>query len=309
MAESYTTSCKTKSTLSTNYTILQTLQKLKEEIQEAKPSLATQQFQTDITFVEQEYNGIPDVVTAYEAVYPGFKQSGTQYNTAECQWNEIKKWDDNSKLQNGIKQVIQTLREERYRDGTEEGLDNTHPKRILEEKKLAFRSIKSCYAQRQEEEEDIVEKYNKIKAFKETAQGWFVNLQSFHEQAKNHNDKKQYRALHAVYLEAYQVWQRIQGLPSETPAMFKKKLTDALWKVLKAKDERFRWHQYWLCKEEEVIHAQENYDAFAANRLKDFIREAEDVEAAYGETENGETGNGAGEGPVTYGPSTPAERY
>ena len=215
----------------------------------------------------------------YEAAYPGYKQSGSQYNTAEIQWNEIKKWDNNSTLSDKVKQDIKKLREESYRDETKESLNDTHPKKILENSKQAFRSIKSCYDQRQEEEEEIFDQYEEEKAFKKTADGWFADLKDLHEQAKSYDDKKKYRSLHAVYLEAEQVWQKINGLTSETPAALKKKLTDKLGKVLQAKDERFRWHQDWLDKQQDVTNAQTNYETFKTNRLKDFIREAEDVEA------------------------------
>ena len=85
-----------------------------------------------------------------------------------------------------------------------------------------------------------------------------------------------------MYLEAEQVWQKINGLTSATPAALKKKLTDTLWKVLQAKDERFRWQQDRLDKQQDVTNAQTNYDTFKTNRRKDFIREAEDVEAEDG---------------------------
>src|SRR5207249_3247246 len=251
MAESYAKLCEQKSTLSPEETIRQILKKLKEELQKLSlfsPSDATKKFQTDITFVEQEYNGLPDIVAEYEAAYPGYKKSGPQYNSAECQWNEIQKWDNNSPLSKKSRQAIKKLREVSYRDGTEEPLNDTHPKKILEYSQQVFRSIKSCYDQRQEEEGERLAEYNEEKAFKKTVESWFTDLKDLHGQTKNYNDKKKYGSLHAVYLEAEQVWKKIHDLTAETPAAltpaaFKKKLTDKLWRVLQAKDERFRWHK------------------------------------------------------------------
>jgi hypothetical protein len=318
--------CKQKSKLSSDETIRQILKKLKEELQCLLPSDATKKFLTDITFVEQEYNGLPDVVAEYEAAYPGYKQSGPQYNTAECQWNEIIKWDQSSPLSCKIKRAIKELREESYRDGTEEPpcLNENHPKEILEKSQQAFRSIKSCYDQRQEEEGEILAEYNEKKTFKKTVDGWFTDLKDLHGQTKNYNDKKKYGSLHAVYLEAEQVWRKINGLTSKTPAEvkpptesklktpaeLKKELTEKLWKVLQAKDERFRWHQDWLDMQLAVTNAQTNYDTYKVNRRKDFIREAEDVEAEDGATTSGGTDYGTGQGPATYSTTTPVEpRY
>ena len=50
-------------------------------------------------------------------------------------------------------------------------------------------------------------------------------------------------------------------------------------------------------------HAQTNYDTFKANRRKDFIREAEDVEAEDGATTNGGYDYGTGQGPAPYASS------
>jgi hypothetical protein len=300
MAEPKAKQCEQKSTLSPNNTIRQILKTLKEELQRISPSEATKTFQEDITLVEDEYNGLPDIVAEYEAAYPGFKKSGLQYNAAEIQWNEIKKWANNSTLSDKMKQDIKKLREESYRDETKEPLNDTHPKKILENSKQAFRSIKSCYDQYQEEEEEIFTQYKEEKAFKMTADSWFADLKDLHERAKSSDDKKKYRSVYAVYLEAEQVWQKIIGLTSETPAALKKELTDKLGKVLQAKDERFRWQQDWLAKDKDVTNAQTNYDTFKTNRLKDFLREAEDVEAENGETQNGKTEYGTGKGPATY---------
>jgi hypothetical protein len=318
--------CEQKSELSPDETIRQILKKLKEELQCLLPSDATKKFLTDITFVEQEYNGLPDVVAEYEAVYSGYKQSGPQYNTAECQWIEIRKWDQSSPPLGNVKEAIKTLREESYRDETEfteeEPPNDNHPKKILDESKRAFRSIKSCYDQRQEEEGDILAEYNEKKTFKKTVDGWFTDLKDLHGQTKSYNDKKKYRSLHAVYLEAEQVWRKINGLTSKTPAELKtpaesklktpaelkKELTEKLWKVLQAKDERFRWHQDWLDMQLAVTNAQTNYDTFKTNRRKDFIREAEDVEAEDGAPTNGGPGYGTGQGPATYSTTTPVEQ-
>jgi len=313
MAESYATSCEQKSKLSPEETIRQILKKLKEELEalsRLSPSDATKKFQTDITFVEQEYNGLPDIVAEYEAAYPGYKQSGPQYNTAECQWNEIQKWDHNSPLSPKSREAIRTLRVDSYRSETEvpPRLNEDHPKKVLKNSQKAFRSIKSCYDQRQEEEGERLVKYNEEKAFKKTVESWFADLKDLHGQTKNYNDKKKYGSLHAVYLEAEQVWKKIHDLTAETPAAltpaaFKKKLTDKLWRVLQAKDERFRWHQDWLAKQLAVTLAQTNYDTFKANRRKDFIREAEDVEAEDGATTNGGYDYGTGQGPAPYASS------
>jgi hypothetical protein len=300
MAESQTKQCEQKSTLSSGNTIRHMLKTLKEELQRTAPSEATNDFLTDITKVEQEYNELPDIVAEYAAVYPGFKQSGTQYNTAKSQWNEIKKWETNSTLLDNVKQDIKKLREESYRDETKEPLNDTHPKKILENSKQVFRSIKSCYEQCQDEEKDMFDQYNEEKAFKQTADGWFAELKDLHEQMKSFDDKKKYRSVYAVYLEAEQVWQKINGLTSETPAALKKKLTDKLREVLQAKDERFRWRQDWLAKAQDVTNAQTNYATFKTTRLRDFIREAEDVGAEDGDKQNGKTDNETGKGPATY---------
>src|SRR5262249_5251756 len=131
------------------------------------------------------------------------------------------------------------------------------------------------------------------------ADGWFADLKDLHEQAKSFDNKKKYRSVYAVYLEAEQVWQNINGLTSEGPAKLKNNLTDKLRKVLQAKDERFRWQQDWLAKQQGVTNAQTNYETFKTNRLKDFIREAEDVEAEDGEKQNEKTENETGEGSAT----------
>lgn len=278
MAESNAKQCEKKSTLSPDNTIRQLLKTLKEELQRTPSSEATQKLQTDITWIEEKYNELPDIVAEYDAAYPDFKQSGSQYNTAESQWNEIKKWDNNSTLPDNVKQTIKKLREESYREETEESLNYAHPKKILESSIQAFRSIKSCYDQRQEEEKYILFQYDKEKSFKNTADGWFADLKELHVQAKEYNEKKKYGSLHAIYLEAEKVWQKINGLASETPAVLKKKLTDKLWEVLQAKDERFRWDQDWFDKQKDVDNAKTNYKMFNTNRRKDFIREAEDMD-------------------------------
>jgi hypothetical protein len=141
------------------------------------------------------------------------------------------------------------------------------------------------------------------KNFTKTADGWFTELTNLHGQTKGYNDKKKYGALHAVYLEAEQVWQKINDLSAKTPAKLKKKLSKALWEVLQAKDEKFRWYKDWLDKQQDVTNAQANYDTFKTNRRRDFIWEAEDVEAADGGTTNGGSDYGAGQGSTTYASS------
>jgi hypothetical protein len=301
MAESKEKSCEQKSTLyPENNTIRQMLKTLKEELQRTAPSEATNNLQEDITKVEQEYNELLGIVGVYEAAYPGFKQSGSQYNTAKIQWNEIEKRKNNIALPDKVKQDIKKLREEYYRDETKEHLNDTHPKKVLESRKQVFRSIKSCYEKSKDEEVEIFDQYEEEKKFKETVDGWFTDLKDLHEQAKSSDDNKKYRSVYALYLEAEQVWQKINSLTSETPEVWKKKLRDKIVKVLQAKDERFRWQQDWLAKEKDMNNAQTNYDTFKTNRLRDFIREAEDVEAEDGETQNEKTENETGKSSATY---------
>jgi hypothetical protein len=301
MAESKAKPCEQKSTLSPKTTtIRQMLKTLKEELQRTAPSEITNNFLTDdIAKVEQEYKELTDHVDEYETAWLLFKESGSQYNTAKIQWNEIKKWENNSTLLDKTKQDIKKLREESYRDETEEPLNDAHPKKILENSKQVFRSIKSCYEQQQDEEKEISQQYDNEKKFKETAEGWFAALKDLHEQAKRSDERKKYRSVYAIYLEAEQVWQKINSLTSETPAAWKKKLTETLGKVLQAKDERFRWQQDWLAKEQDVNNADINNKTFETNRLNDFIREAEDVEAEDEETQNGKTENETGKGSAT----------
>jgi hypothetical protein len=302
MAESNATSREQQATWSPEETIPQILKRLKKELQGLPPSDATKKFQTDITFVEQEYNGLPDIVAEYEAAYPGYKQCGPLYNTAECQWNEIRKWEHESHphLPKESRKAIKDLREDSYRSETEECLNDDHPKRVLEKSQEDFRSIKSYYDQSQEEEVQILAQYNEKKAFKRTADSWFNDLKDLHGQAKNYNDKKKYRSLYAVYLEAEQVWKKIYDLTSETPAELKKKLTCKLRKVLQAKHTRFHRHKDWLDRQLAVTNAQTNYDTFKSNRRKDFIREAEDVGAEDKEAQNEGTDDETGQGPAPY---------
>jgi hypothetical protein len=300
MAESYAKQPEQKSTFSSENTIRQILKTLKEELQKASPSEATNNFQTDITLVEDEYNEIGNIVDEYGNAWQEYKQSGSKYCSAQIQWNEITQLVNNSTLPAKVKQNIKTLREESYRDETKESLNDTHPKEILKKKQQIFRSIKSHYEQSQEEDAEIYDEYKKNKSFKDTADGWFAELKDLHEQMKEADEKKKYRSAYAVYLEAEKVWQKINGLTSETPEALKKELTDKLRTVLQAKHKRYRWHQDWLDKEQDVAKARTNYETFKPNRLRDFIREAEDVEAEDGETQNDKPEYGTGKGSVTY---------
>jgi hypothetical protein len=163
MTESDVKPCEKKSTLSPDDTIRQILIALQEELKKLPPSEATKKLQEDITFVETEYNKLPDAVAEYETAYPDFKQSGLKYSKAECEWNEIKKWANNSPLPSKTKEAIKNLREASYRDDTEGHLNDKHPKKVLEKRKQDFMAVKSCLERRQAEDEEIVAQYTQAK--------------------------------------------------------------------------------------------------------------------------------------------------
>jgi hypothetical protein len=278
-----------------NYTIRQLIKDIKNDLQDPKKSWvpeAVQKLQGDLSFIEKEYDTIPQLVTVYEQFYPDLKESGPKYCTAERQWTSIKEWVTNSNLNQQTKDAIEELRNSNYRSENDDDFEKycndikqnsemTHPKCILDKAEEDFLHIKSCFDQKKEEEESATKIYTKKKDFKKTVEDWLGDLKTIHDQANDFNMKKKYRSLYAVYLEARQVWRKIKRLSSNSEpqdaAWFQKDLTEQLKKSLLAKHELFCWHDDWLKKQNALAKAKADYEAFTNNRRKDFLREAEDV--------------------------------
>ena len=278
-----------------NATIRQLIKDIKDALQDPRNSwtpAAVQKLQGDISFIEKEYDTIPQLVAAYEQFYPDLKETGAKYCTAERQWAAIKEWVCNAKLIQSIKNAIEDLRNRSYRDEndddfkeycdeTKQSNDPTHPKCILDKAEKDFISIKSCFDQRKDEEEAITKIYTKRKDFKKTVEDWLGDLKTLYDQANDFNMKKKYRSLYAIYLEASQVWKKIKRLSSHSEpqdaAWFQKDVTEHLKKSLIAKHELFLWHDDWLKKQNALAKAKAAYEAFTSSRRKDFLREAEDV--------------------------------
>jgi hypothetical protein len=278
-----------------NYTIRQLIKDIKNDLQDPEKAWvpeAVQKLQGDLSFIEKEYDAIPQLVAAYEQFYPDLKESGPKYCTAERQWTAIKEWVAASNLDQHIKDAIEELRNSNYRSENDDDFENycndtdqcahpTHPKCILDKAEKEFLHIKSCFDQRKEEEESITKIYTKEKDFKKTVENWLGDLKTIYDQANDFNMKKKYRSLYAVYLEARQVWRKIKRLSSNSEpqdaAWFQKDLTEQLKKSLLAKHELFCWHDDWLKKQNALAKAKVDYEAFTNNRRKDFLREAEDV--------------------------------
>jgi hypothetical protein len=281
-----------------NATIRQLIKEIKNDLQDPKKSWApeaVQKLQGEISFIEKEYDTIPQLVAAYEQFYLDLKESGAKYCTAERQWAAIKEWVakvTDTDLDQLTKNAIEDLRNSNYRDENDDDFkkycdetnqhDNpTHPKCILDKAQKDFTAIKSYFDQRKDEEEEITKIYVKKKDFKKTVEDWLGALKTLHEKANDFNMKKKYRSLYAIYLEASQVWKKIKRLSSDSEpqdsAWFQKDLTQALKKSLIAKHELFLWHDDWLRKQNALAKAKAAYEAFISIRLKDFLREAEDV--------------------------------
>ena len=157
----------------------------------------------------------------------------------------------------------------------------TGPKAVLDEAIEAFRRLKSCCQQSKEAEEDASALYTEAKTFQATAESWFTDLEALYAAAKNDFERKKYRALYAYYLEACQVWAKIEDLSSvpQDPEWLRQKLVAELKNVLITKDEHFLWHDCWLKMQLAVTTAQASYDDYKTNRRKNFVLEAEDVTA------------------------------
>ena len=210
--------CSKKSKLSEGDTIRQLLKKLNQEVQPqngyAPEAVAI--LVADITELEKEYDGIAELVAGYEKVYPDLQKPGTKYCEAERQFQGMKKWVDDVKVASfdATKQAIDALRNLHYRDETEvpPDLPADHPKKRLDSAKEAFRIIKSCLDQRKEEEEEAKAEYTKTKAFQSTAEKWFTDLGTLYKEAQDYLARKNYKSLYATYLEADQVWNKIEKL-------------------------------------------------------------------------------------------------
>jgi hypothetical protein len=264
------------------WTIKRILDKLREELQqETVENEATTQFDTDLKNLEKEYDGIPDIVSKYQAAYVNFV--GTMKDTAKRNWDDIKSWTDDE-VPDNIADAITELRKGEFYDQKEETLrSNLETAWWDYHSQLSYFDYFSAWKKKAEDD------FSKAKEFEKTVGDWFSELENLHATAKEYMEANKHKSTYAVRLEYQELWEKTLELDDGTsteknPEWLKNHLTGKLRALIVATHEAYLWHNKQLKSKESFETAKSNYDTFVESRRESFIREAQDVEPGIGNT-------------------------
>jgi hypothetical protein len=272
----------------TKLTLQRVLDSLKTELQnEPVETEATKRFKDDLTFIEKEYTGIPEIVNAYEKAYKDF--NGAMKSKAQQQWDSIVSWSEN-KVTEDVANEITALREGEFYAEKRKKLKDT-----LNKAEEAFYSLKDCHDYFAAKEKKALEGYDKIKVYEKAVGDFFTDLKNLYEKANGYKEAEKYRSVFAVRLEFDDIRKKTltpkEGGSLADPELYSKNLTDELRKVVAFKHERYLWHRDFLAKQEaskkdliakqsDLEKARQNYDDHIKNIRERLIREAEEIQPA-----------------------------
>lgn len=270
----------------TTLTLQRVLDSLKTDLQnEPAENNAISQFKKDLSFIEQEYKGISEIVNAYEKAYKDF--NGAKKNEAQKQWESIMNWSDNM-VPKKIAGAITSLRDGEFYAGKEKKL-----KKDLERAEEEYYSLHECYQFYEVKEKRAIQDLEQAKSYEKTVGDSFKELKNLYEAANSLKDAGKHNSVFAVRLEFDDIRKKTiaeqDGGGLADPETFKNNLTSALRKVIAFKHERFLWHKDFIAKQDKAQKdlqarqsafekAKQSYEDHILNKRDRMIREAEDIQ-------------------------------
>ncbi len=257
--------------------------KLQEVKQNEPQSKAVTVLEQDLKLLDVEYEKIPIIINDYKKKMDEFEQ---KLSEAEKQHKELESLtNDQQNPGDEIRGHINQLHDE-YNNR------ETQLKNKYMNERTSFLTAKNCHEQSETKKIHAQLGYETHKNYQRTVSGWFDELSSLYNTAKELVGTGDYRTLYAYRLEFEGVLGKASAIPLETTKGkgrmakqgsgvdgLKADMTKKLRAWAIAAYGHFCWQLDWLHKEKAEIMAKDMYETFMSTRREDFIREAMDVPA------------------------------